>query len=102
MHTHSFIHAPHLHPHLLQLLPLLEPRGGGLHAEERDALGPLAGVRLGAHDDQVGQPAVRDEGLGPVDDVVVAVLRGGGAHALQVASCPWFRHCDGRYHISTA
>ena len=48
---------------LLELLTLAESGRLGVHEEEGDALGSLGGVRLRAHDDEVGEPTVGDERL---------------------------------------
>jgi hypothetical protein len=67
---------------------------------QRDALGAGRRVGLGHHQDQVGQVAVRDEGLGAVQAVAVAALHGRGADALQVGAGARFRHGDRRDHLA--
>jgi hypothetical protein len=73
-----------VHAHLLQLVALDETLGAFVHKEQGDALGALGGLRLGAHDHHVAVPAVGDIGLAAVDNVVVSVASGHGAHTRQV------------------
>ena len=53
------------------------------------------GSVFAADDDEVGVDAVRDERLGAVDDVLVAVAHGGGGDPGEVGSCAGFGHRDG-------
>jgi hypothetical protein len=91
-----------LHTHLIQLLALLEPRGIGLHQEQRDALGALRRIGLGADNAQIGHPSVGNEGLRAVDDVVVAIFDGSCSHALEVRAGAGFSHGDSRHPLTTA
>ncbi|MOA04372.1 hypothetical protein D3C78_1239210 [compost metagenome] len=43
---------------------------------------------------------VGDEGLGPVDHIVVAIAHGGGAHTLQVGAGARLGHRDGADHLA--
>src|SRR3546814_2136677 len=52
------------------------------------------GIGLDADEDQVGVLAVGDEGLRPVDDIVIAILLRGRAHPLKVAAGARFGHRD--------
>jgi hypothetical protein len=67
----------------------------GLDDHQRHALRALVLVGLADHDDEVGELAVGDEGLAAVDAVAVALLDGGGAHALQVGARAGLGHGDG-------
>ena len=56
-----------LRPILSRLRPRRKPSTSlGLDDEQRDALGALGGVGLGDDDDEIGELAVGDEGLGAV------------------------------------
>jgi hypothetical protein len=57
---------------------------------------PGLGVGARDHDHQVGVDAVADEGLRAVEQVVVTVVDGRGAYALQVAACARLCHGDRR------
>lgn len=69
---------------LVQVAAPLETDHAALDHEQADALVTGLGVRTGDDDDQVGQDPVGNEGLLPVEDVVVAVLDRGRPDALQV------------------
>ncbi len=91
-----------LQAHLVEPAPAPKARRGvalaqgvGLHHDQRRALGAERLVGLAHHDDDVGVLAVGDEGLGPVDHVVVAVAHGARAHGLQVAARAGLGHRDG-------
>ena len=58
------------------------------------------GVGLGGHDHEVGVDAVGDEGLAPVDHVVVAVADRGGAHRRQVRADPGLGHRQRRDQLA--
>ena len=79
---------------LVQVAAALEALHAALDHEQRDAL--VAGVGVGARDDdhQVGQDAVGDERLAAVEDVVVALVDGGGADALEVGAGARLGHRD--------
>ena len=81
---------------LVQVAAALEALHAALDHEQRDAL--VAGLGVGARDDddQVGQDAVGDERLGPVEDVVVALVDRGGADALEVGARARLGHRDRR------
>ena len=81
-------------PDLVEVATALEALHAALDDQQADAL--VAGLGVGArdHDDQVCVDAVADEGLGPVQQVVVALVDGGGAHALQVAARAGLGHRD--------
>ncbi len=87
--------------HLVQVASALETVGVvGLDEQQRDALGARGRVGLAHHADQVGGLAVGDEGLLAADHIAVAVLLGGGAHALQVGAGARFGHGDGGDHFA--
>ena len=70
----------HLHPDLVEVSSATETRRvGRIDQQQRDSLSTRLGIRLGDDDDQLGQLAVGDEGLLPLQDVMVP-LRG----------APWF------------
>ncbi|MCY1297391.1 hypothetical protein D9M70_468280 [compost metagenome] len=72
---------------LAQRLGLAEAGPVGFHQDQRDVLGALArGAGLGDHDHDVAVGAVGDEGLGAVDDVLVAVQHRAGLDRLQVGT----------------
>ena len=81
-----------MHADLVQVAAPLEAARPPLHREQADAA--VAGLRIGPghHDDQVAQLPVGDEGLLPVQHVVVAVPHGRGADALQVAARAGLAH----------
>ena len=83
-----------LRPILSRLRPRSKPGHPALDDEQADAL--VAGVRVGArdHDHEVGEDAVADERLGAVEHVVVALVDGGGADALQVRAGARLGHRD--------
>jgi hypothetical protein len=69
------------HAHLLELLALVKAGRAGLDREQRDVLVRAVALLAARRDDaQIAEDAVGDEGLGAVDDVVVAV-----------AAAPWWR-----------
>ena len=61
---------------------------GGLHVDDEggDALVALGHVGLGIDDAVVGDGSAGDKALTAIEDVVVAVLRGGGDHAARVGA----------------
>jgi hypothetical protein len=75
-----------VHPQLLQLA--LANHAGGVHGddEEREAVVAGVGVRLRHQHDAVRTVAVRDERLGAVDHVLVAVAHGAGLDARHVGA----------------
>ncbi len=77
---------------LVQFAAPLEALHPALGHQQADAAVALAGVGLGGHDHEVGVDAVRDEGLGTVEHVVVAVADRGGAHPRQVRADPRLGH----------
>ncbi|MNE34293.1 hypothetical protein D3C80_1280100 [compost metagenome] len=80
----------------MQVAAALEALGPiGFQGDQAGALGALGRVGLGDDDDEVGQLAVGDEGLGAVQDIVVARLDGGGLDALQVGAGARLGHGDG-------
>src|SRR3989441_13088820 len=63
--------------------------------DQRKALRPRGSdVRFRGEADESGVPAVRDERLGAVNDIVVAVATGGGLDALQVRAGGGLAHRD--------
>jgi hypothetical protein len=58
-----------LQAQLLQPLAGFKARHAALHQHQAGALGARRRVGLGHHDDQVGMPAVGDEGLAAVEQV---------------------------------
>ena len=88
-------------PTLSSLRPRLKPSMVGLDPEQRDAVSAL-GLRVGAcrDDDQVGGVAVGDEGLGSVEDPVVAVAYGGGLQRREVGASGRLGHADGREDLA--
>ena len=91
-----------LHADLLEIAAALETLARGFDGDQRRALRPQFGIGLGDHDDEVGELAVRNEGLGAVDDPVVAVHHRRGLDRLQVRACPRFGHGDGRHQFARA
>ena len=85
---------------LVQVAAALEALHAALDDEQADALVAGLGVGAGDHDHQVGVDAVGDEGLGAVEQVVVALVDGGGADALQVAAGARLGHRDGGDHLA--
>ena len=85
-----------LHADLVEVAAALEALHAALDDEQADAL--VAGVGVGAadHDHQVGHDAVADEGLRAVEHVVVALVDGRRADALQVAAGAGLGHRDRR------
>ncbi len=64
-------------------------------------LAPACRIGLGHDDDQVGVPAVGDEGLAAVEQVAaVGLLDGRGLDALQVRPRGRFAHGDGADHLA--
>ncbi|MCY1422762.1 hypothetical protein D9M71_384570 [compost metagenome] len=84
-----------MHADLRQQLAAAEARGPGVDHEQRNALGAFAGIGLGHHQHHVAGLAVGDEGLGAVDDVLVALLHRAGAYRLQVGTGARLGHGDG-------
>ena len=87
--------------HLFQIAPPL--KSGSvvrLDHNQRDGARPLAVAGLGDDDDVVGVLPVGDEGLGAIEDVVVAVADGTGLDPLQVRASARFAHGDGRDQFS--
>ena len=79
----------------LEPLAHREARHAALHQHQARALAAGGGVGLGHDDDQVGMPAVGDEGLAAVEQVAaVALLDRGGLDALQVGSGGRLAHRD--------
>ncbi len=81
---------------LVEIAPAREAFAIGLDQDDRHAL-PCRlhlGIGLGADQDQVGILAIGDIGLGTIDDIMVAVLLGGGANALKVRSRARLGHRD--------
>ena len=62
---------------------------------------PVVGVRSGGHDDEVGEDTVRDISLRAVEEEVVALVLGLGAHAGNVAAGAGLRHGHGEYLLAT-
>jgi hypothetical protein len=90
-----------LQPHLVELAAAAEALCTiGLHQQQAHALGPGLAFGLGHHDDQVGVLAVGDEGLGAVDQIVIAVAAGEGAHGLQVGAGAGLGHRDRRGQLA--
>ena len=91
-----------LHPDLLEIAAALETLGLRLDGDQRRAFGAELGIGLGDHDHQVGELAVGDEGLGAVDDPLVAVHDGRRLDRLQVGARPRLGHGDGRDQFAGA
>ena len=85
---------------LFELAAFAEPRCALFHHDQRHALGAQIGRGLADHDHDLGIDAVGDEGLGAVDDVVVAFALGGGAHGFEVAARAGLGHGDGADHFT--
>ena len=77
-----------MHADLVQVAAALETRHVALDHQQADPLVTGGWVGPGDDDDQVAELAVGDEGLRPVEHVVVAVPDRGGANPLQVAAGP--------------
>ncbi|MNJ22409.1 hypothetical protein D3C77_167800 [compost metagenome] len=79
--------------HLAQRLRAAETGAIGLDQNQRSVLGALAGVAgLGHHHDDVAVAAVGDEGLGTVDDILIAIQYRTGLDRLQVGTGIRFGH----------
>ena len=81
-------------PDLVEVAAPLEARHAALDDEQADSPGSRRGIGLGRHDHEIREDPVADEGLRPVEDVVLAVADGGGRHALQVTARPRLGHRD--------
>ncbi len=79
---------------LVEVAAALEALHAALDDQQREALRALVGVGARHDDHQVGVDAVGDEGLGPVEDVVVALFDRPGLDALQVAAGAGLGHRD--------
>ncbi|MNO96866.1 hypothetical protein D3C76_885560 [compost metagenome] len=87
---------------LAQRLGLAEPSAIRLDQDQRDVLGALAAVAsLGHQHDDVAVGAVGDEGLGAIDDVLVAFEYRAGPHRLQVGAGVRLGHGDCRDDLAT-
>ena len=77
-----------------------QPLAVGLDQDQADPAIAGLGLRVGLahHRIEPGQPAVGDEGLGAVDDPLVAVPDGGGVHAGDVGAVVRFGEGAGREH----
>ena len=82
---------------LVQIAALAEARQRGIDQEQADAFGTGGRVGLGRNDHHVGVLAVGDEGLGAIQDVIVAILDRAGANGLQVAAGARLGHGDGAH-----
>ena len=71
-----------------------------INHQKGDASGPEGGIGLRHHDNEVGVLTVRDIGFRAVDDVLVAVLLGRGAHGLEVRAGVRFGHSNGRHPLA--
>jgi hypothetical protein len=89
-----------MHPELVEVATALEAVRAALHHEQADAPVALRRVGLDRRDDEVGVDAVRDEGLGPVDDVAVPVAQRARAHRREVGAHPRLRHGHGRDELA--
>ncbi len=74
---------------------------GGLHVHDKggNALVALGHVGLGVDDAVVGQRRAGDEALAAVEDVVVAVLHGGGDHAAGVRAGAGLGEAEDDLHL---
>ena len=74
---------------------------GGLHVHDEggDALVALRHIGLGVDDAVVGQRCAGDEALAAVEDVVVAVLHGGGDHAAGIRAGARLREAEHDLHL---
>ncbi|MNF12811.1 hypothetical protein D3C80_2144390 [compost metagenome] len=63
-----------MHADLVQALAAAEARGVHIDHEQRNALGAFAAISLRHHQHHVAGLAIGDEGLGAIDDVLVALL----------------------------
>ena len=87
-------------PILSRLRPRSKPCHAALDDEEGDALVARVGVGAADHDDQVGQDAVGDEGLRPVEDVVVARVDRSRTDPLEVGAGARLGHRDRRHEVA--
>jgi hypothetical protein len=85
---------------LVEVAAALEPVHAALDDEQADPLVPGLGVGPGDHDHEVGEDAVGDERLLPVEHVVVALVDGRGADALQVGPGLGLGHRDRRDQLA--
>ncbi|MNP05848.1 hypothetical protein D3C76_978090 [compost metagenome] len=89
-----------LHADFVQALAAAETRQRGVDQEDRDALGTALWIGLRDHRDHVAHLAVGNEGLGTIDNVLVALLHRAGVHGLQVGTGARFGHGDGADHLT--
>ena len=73
-----------VHPELVEVAAALEAVHAALDHDQRDAAVAFGRVGLDRRDHEVGVDAVRDEGLGAVDDVVAVVAARGRGHRREV------------------
>ena len=84
------------HADLVEIASAMEAlRLSRLDDDQRRAFRAARGIGLGDDDDQVGELTVADEGLLPVDDILIAVQPGRRLDALQIRSGARLGHRDG-------
>ena len=62
----------------------------------------MARICFDDYQHHTSQQAVGDKRLGTVDDIVIAIFLGMGAHILQVRPRPRLGHSDGAYQLTTS
>jgi len=85
--------------HLGLVLAAGDTGGFHVHDEGGDALVAAGHIGLGVDDAVVGQRRTGDEALAAVEDIVVAVLHGGGDHAGGVRACAGLGETEDDLHL---
>ena len=83
-----------VHPDLFEIAPAFEARHATLHDQQRHTGVAFRRIGLGGDDHEVGVDPVRNEGLGSVEDVFVAVAHRRGGDPGQVGPRTGFGHGD--------
>ncbi len=84
-----------VHAHLLEVLATLEALHAALDDEQRDAVAAVR-ISLCRDDHEIGEDAVGDKGLRPVQEVMIPRVFRLGAYRRQVAPGTGLGHCDGQ------
>ena len=85
---------------LVQVPAFAESWQRRIDQKQADPFGSGFGIGFGGDDHHIGVLAVGDEGLGAIEDVVVAVFYSAGAHGLQVAAGARLGHGDGAHRLT--
>ncbi len=84
-----------LHAQFFQVAATFEAVHAALHDKQTQLPGIVGRIRFRGHNHRVGIDAVGDVGLAAVEQVVIPVVHGRGAHPPQVAAGIRLRHADG-------